>query len=95
MSTGDLETTSEQEPENISQLPRRTFLRIGAAGVGGLAIAGAGGLGTPYLAHRGLLSADGAVAATSTALGDLLFYTEAFPTSPLILEPFRDELNIP
>src|SRR6476619_5248292 len=95
MSTGDLETTSEQEPENISQLPRRTFLRIGAAGVGGLAIAGAGGLGTPYLAQRGLLSADGAVAATSTALGDILFYTEAFPTSPLILEPFRDELNVP
>ena len=95
MNTGDLETTPGPEPENASELPRRLFLRLGAAGAGGLAIAGAGGLGTPYLAQRGLLSTDGAFAATSTALGDILFYTEVFPTSPLILEPFRDELNVP
>ncbi|MGH3308541.1 MAG: multicopper oxidase family protein, partial [Nocardioides sp.] len=48
----------------------------------------------PYLADRGWLSADGAFAATSTALADAL-YTEAFPTSPLILTPFRDALPIP
>src|SRR5688500_11872861 len=34
-------------------------------------------------------------AATATALGDLLFYQETFPTSPLILSPFNDELPIP
>ena len=95
MNTGEPETTSGPELENSSELPRRLFLRLGAAGAGGLAIAGAGGLATPYLAQRGLLSPDGALAATSTALGDTLFYTEAFPTSPLILEPFHDELNVP
>ena len=42
--------------------------------------------GAPYLAQKGLLSTDGAFAATATALGDLLFYKEEFPTSPLILD---------
>jgi FtsP/CotA-like multicopper oxidase with cupredoxin domain len=51
-------------------------------------------LGLPYLSEKGWLSADGAFAAVSTALGDAL-YTEAFPTSPLILTPFNDELPIP
>ena len=45
--------------------------------------------------RRGLLSADGAFAATATALGDLLFYVEKFPTSPLILSPFTDVLPVP
>ncbi|MEO6144787.1 MAG: multicopper oxidase domain-containing protein [Dermatophilaceae bacterium] len=49
----------------------------------------------PFLSQRGLLSADGAFAATSTELGDNLFYLEAFPTSPLILSPFSDPLLIP
>jgi FtsP/CotA-like multicopper oxidase with cupredoxin domain len=53
------------------------------------------GLGGPFLAQRGLLSADGAFAASSTALGDKLFYIEAFPTSPLILSPFSDALTVP
>ena len=95
MNTAHHQPPSGPEPENSSVLPRRLLLRLGAAGAGGLAIAGAGGLATPYLAQRGLLTPDGAVAAASTALGDLLFYTEVFPTSPLILEPFIDELNIP
>jgi hypothetical protein len=47
------------------------------------------------MAQRGLLSADGAFAATSTALGDVLFYIEKFPTSPLIISPFSDPLPIP
>jgi FtsP/CotA-like multicopper oxidase with cupredoxin domain len=74
---------------------RRTILRIGAAGGLGAALATARGVGGPFLAQKGLLSADGAFAATSTALGDLLFYTEKFPTSPLILSPFRDPMPIP
>jgi FtsP/CotA-like multicopper oxidase with cupredoxin domain len=70
------------------------LLRLGAAGAVGVGLTGARGLGFPYLADRGLLSADGAFAAVSTALGDAL-YTEVFPTSPLILTPFRDPLPVP
>ncbi len=76
-------------------LPRRRFLTWGAVGGLGVGVAAAQGLGAPYLATRGLLSADGAFGATSTALGDVLFYVEKFPTSPLILFPFVDELPIP
>jgi FtsP/CotA-like multicopper oxidase with cupredoxin domain len=75
-------------------LSRRTILRVGAAGVVGAGVAGFQGLGAPFLANKGWLSADGAFAAVSTALSDKL-YVEAFPTSPLILTPFRDELVIP
>ena len=74
---------------------RRTVLRVGAAGGVGVTLAAAQGLGGPFLAQKGLLSADGAFAATSTVLGDNLFYVEAFPTSPLILSPFTDELTVP
>ena len=74
---------------------RRVVLRLGAVGAAGAAVTAAGGLGAPYLAQQGLLSADGAFAATATALGDLLFYVEEFPTSPLILSPFKDPLPIP
>src|SRR3954447_17820051 len=74
---------------------RRTALRLGAAGAAGVAAGAAGGLGGPYLAQRGLLSADGTLAATGTALADTFFYKENFPTSPLILYPFKDALVIP
>ena len=74
---------------------RRVVLRLGAVGAAGAAVTAAGSLGAPYLARQGLLSADGAFAATATALGDLLFYVEEFPTSPLILSPFKDPLPIP
>ena len=74
---------------------RRAMLRIGAVGATGVALTAAGEAGAPYLAQKGLLSADGPFAATATALGDLLFYKEVFPTSPLILEPFNQELTVP
>jgi hypothetical protein len=75
---------------------RRVVLRLGAVGAAGAAVTAAGGLAAPYLAQKGLLSADGAFAATATALGDLLFYQEVYPTSPLlILSPFTDALPIP
>src|SRR3954465_2297236 len=74
---------------------RRVALRLGAAGAAGVALGAAGGLGGPVLARRGLLSADGTLAATGTALADTFFYKENFPTSPLILNPFTDELPIP
>ncbi|MFC6286115.1 multicopper oxidase family protein [Nocardioides sp. GCM10027113] len=74
---------------------RRTALRLGAASGLGAALAVGGGLGRPYLAQRGWLSADGIFGATASALADNLFYTEDFPTSPLILRPFDQELPIP
>jgi FtsP/CotA-like multicopper oxidase with cupredoxin domain len=78
-----------------SDLARRTFLRIAAVGVTGAAAVAARDAWGPSLARRGLLSPNGAFAATSTALGDTVFYTEVFPTSPLILNPFTDPLNVP
>src|SRR5471030_607424 len=84
-----------QETPDTSGLARRTILRVGAAGGAGVALVAAQGLGGPFLEKKGLLSADGAFAATSTALSDLLFYIEAFPTSPLILSPFTDPLTVP
>jgi hypothetical protein len=74
---------------------RRMLLRLGAAGGAGAALATAQGFGVPLLAKKGLLSADGPFVATSTALGDGLFYIEKFPTSPLIISPFSDPLPHP
>jgi FtsP/CotA-like multicopper oxidase with cupredoxin domain len=48
----------------------------------------------PSLQRRGLLSPDGVFGAASTAIADSL-YIEAFPVSPLILNPFNDPLVIP
>ena len=80
--------------EHAGSLTRRNVLRLGALGVTGVALAGAKATLAPYLASRGLLSADGVFAAAATAITDLV-YLEVFPTSPLILEPFKDELNVP
>ena len=74
---------------------RRVILKLGAVGTAGVALTAAGEAGAPYLSHQGMLSADGPFAATANALGDLLFYKEVYPTSPLILNPFHDELRNP
>ncbi|APX02786.1 multicopper oxidase family protein [Arthrobacter sp. QXT-31] len=84
-----------EESSNTGGLARRTLLRLGAAGGAGAAFMAAQTWASPLLAQRGLLSADGAFAAASTALSDTLFYIEKYPTSPLILSPFRDPLPIP
>jgi len=84
-----------EESAGASSVTRRLFLQVGAAGGAGAALVAAQVFAGPFLSDRGLLSADGAFAATSTELGDLLFYIEAFPTSPLILSPFTDRLLIP
>jgi FtsP/CotA-like multicopper oxidase with cupredoxin domain len=73
---------------------RRMILRIGAVSAAGVALYSGQALAQPYLARKGLLSADGAFAATAEGLADQI-YIEAFPTSPLILSPFTDMLPIP
>src|SRR4051812_17863267 len=88
---GEVAVTSDTAQSLVS---RRNVLRFGAAG------AAAFGLGTgslalePSLARRGLLSRNGVFGAASIAFSDAI-YTEAFPTSPLILSPFSDPLPIP
>ncbi len=83
-----------EEQGRTTAVSRRTLFRLGAAGGVGAAVVGAG-VGAPYLSQKGLLSLDGAFGATSTELADALLYIEAFPVSPLILYPFRDELPVP
>jgi FtsP/CotA-like multicopper oxidase with cupredoxin domain len=88
----EADVTSEKSAD-AGGVPRRMALRLGAAGGVGVALTAAQ-LGKPFLAQKGLLSADGAFAATSQAIADAL-YIEAFPTSPLILSPFTDPLPVP
>ena len=77
-----------------SMVSRRNVLRAGAVGAAAFGL-GAGRLVLgPSLAQRGFASPDGVFGATSTAFADAL-YTEAFPTSPLILKPFNDPLPVP
>jgi FtsP/CotA-like multicopper oxidase with cupredoxin domain len=86
-----VEESLESERAGIS---RRNVLRAGAVGA---AVVGAGAakvLMQPSLAARGLMSPDGVFGAASIALADSI-YIEAFPTSPLILNPFADPLLIP
>jgi FtsP/CotA-like multicopper oxidase with cupredoxin domain len=83
-----------EESAGAGGVSRRALLRWSAAGGAGVALVGAQGLASPYLARKGLLTANGAIAATSQALADL-FYIETYPTSPLILTPFEDALPVP
>jgi FtsP/CotA-like multicopper oxidase with cupredoxin domain len=98
--SADTNSTSEPRPrlrariDDLPPLSRRGFLL--RAGAGGAVLAGAmtapSWLGS--LSDRGLLSANGIFDATSIELADSL-YTEVFPTSPLILQPFKDPLPVP
>src|SRR3954454_21789959 len=81
------------EPVTHSGPSRRTLLKFGAAGAAALGLGGPRGPG-PSLARKGLLSKDGVFEAASMRISDSL-YIEAFPTSPLILNPFNDPLPIP
>jgi hypothetical protein len=68
---------------------------MGVAGTAAIAARSAmGSIIVPELRRKGLYSANGVFDATSIALADSI-YDEKFPTSPLILSPFRDELVIP
>src|SRR6478736_2105815 len=77
-----------------SGLSRRTMLKVGAVGAAGAAIVAGKAFVEPALAQKGLLSGNGVFAAAATEVANLV-YIEAFPTSPLILDPFKDELTVP
>ncbi len=77
-----------------SRVARREFLRLGAIGGAAVAAGAVASTWMPDLRKRGLLSAEGVFDAGSIAWADVL-YLESFPTSPLILNPFTDELPIP
>ena len=83
------------EIANINEpFPRRTLLKLGAAGAAAVAVGTAGSLAVPQLRRRGLMTADGLFDAASIAWADVI-YKEAFPTSPLIVSPFNDPLTVP
>ena len=84
----------EEELGDQHALTRRTFLRFGVAGGAVMAAGGAGSRIVTDLSRRGLLSKDGVFNAATIAWSNSI-YVEAFPTSPLILNPFNDELPIP
>ena len=73
---------------------RREFIRLGAIGGAAVAAGAVASTWMPDLRQRGLLSAEGVFDAASIAWADSL-YDEVFPTSPLILNPFSDELTVP
>ncbi len=75
-------------------IKRRTLLQLGAAGAAALAVGAGASVVVPDLKQKGLMSKDGIFEDASIALAGAV-YTEAFPTSPLILSPFNDLLPIP
>ncbi len=77
-----------------SGMSRRIALRIGAAGAAAVAVGAGRAMVMPSLRERGLANPNGFVDAASISLADSI-YTEVFPTSPLILNPFTDELLKP
>ena len=82
------------EPDERSGFSRRMLLRAGALGATAVGLQAGASLLAPNLAGRGLWTPDGVFGAASIAWADNI-YTEVFPTSPLILEPFKDQLNVP
>jgi FtsP/CotA-like multicopper oxidase with cupredoxin domain len=82
------------ETASSSGVSRRNVLRAGAVGAAAVGLGAGKVLMAPTLQMRGLATPDGLFNASSIALADSL-YIEAFPTSPLILNPFSDPLLIP
>ena len=92
--TAEQNTTAESRAEEGDGVSRRAILRVSAISVAALGLGVGRELLIPSLRNRGLLSADGFLDAASIAWADSL-YKEDYPTSPLILTPFQDLLNIP
>ena len=91
--TEHVQPPAEQHGEQRG-VSRRNVLRAGAVGVAAVGLGAGKVIMQPSLQRRGLLSADGVFGAASEAIADSL-YIEAFPVSPLILNPFNDPLVIP
>jgi hypothetical protein len=70
----------DETGDETGAVSRRTLLKLGTAGGVGVALAAGQWLGSP-LSDGGILSLDGPFEATSTALADVLFYTEVYPTA--------------
>jgi FtsP/CotA-like multicopper oxidase with cupredoxin domain len=68
------------------------LLRAGAIGATAVGLQAGASLLAPNLAGRGLWSPDGVFGAASIAWADAI-YTEVFPTSPLIVNPFSEPLK--
>ncbi|HEV7658051.1 MAG TPA: multicopper oxidase domain-containing protein, partial [Mycobacteriales bacterium] len=85
------ESLEETERHGVT---RRNVLKVGAVGAAAVGMGAGKVLMAPNLKMRGLMTPDGVFGATSIALADAL-YIEAFPTSPLILNPFSDPFLIP
>jgi len=83
-----------ETPTERIKIPRRALLKIGAVGTAAVAVGSASSIVVPELRRKGLYSANGVFDATSIALAGKI-YDEVFPTSPLILSPFQDPLNVP
>jgi len=92
--TDILDGTEAVDETEATGHSRRTFIQVGAVGAAALAAGAAASAVVPDLKNRGLLSKDGVVDAAAIAVASGV-YTEAFPTSPLILSPFNDLLPVP
>jgi FtsP/CotA-like multicopper oxidase with cupredoxin domain len=81
------------ETDERRGVTRRNVLRAGAVGIAAVGLGAGKVIMQPSLARRGLLNPDGVFGAASQAIAET-FYIEAFPVSPLILNPFNDALPI-
>jgi FtsP/CotA-like multicopper oxidase with cupredoxin domain len=89
-----VETENIETETETNTIRRRTLLQLGAAGAAAVAVGAASSVVVPDLKKKGLLSKDGVFEDAAIALAGAV-YTEAFPTSPLIMSPFNDLLPIP
>ncbi len=94
-STNPPEQRGEPEHDGTEQhgVSRRNVLRAGAVGIAAVGLGAGKVIMQPSLQRRGFLSPDGVFGAASQAIAESL-YIEAFPVSPLILNPFNDPLPI-
>jgi FtsP/CotA-like multicopper oxidase with cupredoxin domain len=81
-----------EDSDERTGFSRRMLLRTSAIGATVAGLGAAKSLLAPNLAGRGLWSPDGVFGAASIAWADNI-YTEAFPTSPLILSPFTEPMR--
>jgi hypothetical protein len=86
-------TDPEQDNPEQHGVSRRNVLRAGAVGIAAVGLGAGKVIMQPSLAQRGFLSPDGVFGAASQAIA-AEFYIEAFPVSPLILNPFNDPLPV-